>query len=121
LAYLRRLRDSQNFEGGGATYLRKVFDENVTKALGTTGKVFIDKVSIQGCEDIADFLKEIKNLNSLYLRIPSTNLMELVGESLAECLDGKSRRNPLVVKTIPIPIVMNAGLIWKVSCTIRTL
>jgi hypothetical protein len=42
---------------------------NVTaKALGstpTTVKFLIDKVSIEGCDDIADFLKEISKESSL--------------------------------------------------------
>jgi hypothetical protein len=28
----------------------------------TAGKIFIGKISIQGCDDVADFLKEVKNL-----------------------------------------------------------
>ena len=31
----------------------------------TPAKTFLDKVSIQGCEDIADFLKEIKKESQL--------------------------------------------------------
>jgi hypothetical protein len=44
----------------------------------TTGKIFIDKVSIQGCEDVDDFLKEIKKSPFLQtLPSLSTHLMEL--------------------------------------------
>ena len=72
----------------------------------TPAKTFLDKVSIQGCEDVADFL------NRLYerplLSIPSNTPITLyqpdgsteidVGESPADYLQGNSRKSPLIVK-----------------------
>ena len=76
----------------------------------TSARTFIDKISIQGCEDVADFL------NRLYerplLSIPSNTPITLyksdgsteikVGASPAEYLEGNSDGNPLIVLSIPI-------------------
>ena len=62
------------------------------------------------------------------LAIPPNNLITLfqsdgtteidVGDSPADYLDGNSRQNPLLIRSMPIEIFMNAGSVWKVSGTI---
>jgi hypothetical protein len=75
----------------------------------TTGNIFIDKVSIDGCSDIAEFLKEIKK--EFEIPGPSSHLTlyksdgttEIdVEDSPAHFLKENSRRNPLVVRIVEI-------------------
>jgi hypothetical protein len=72
-------------------------------------KTFIDKVSIQGCQDIADFLKEIKK--EFEIPGPASHLtlyqvkdeqeVEIDVEVSPSLLVGEnSRKNPLIVKVI---------------------
>jgi hypothetical protein len=90
----------------------------------TTAKTFIDKVSIEGCDDITDFLKEIKK--ETQLAIPKDSAITLyqlkdgqeveidVGDSPADYVTGNSRNNPLIVKTItiaPLPQIQTAALL----------
>jgi hypothetical protein len=80
-------------------------------AYKTPAQTFIDKVSIESCDDIADLLKEIKK--EFALSVPPSQLTlyksdgttEIdVGDSPSDCLNGNSRNNPLIVKThSPIP------------------
>ena len=76
----------------------------------TTAKTFIDKVSIQGCEDIADFLKEIKK--EFEISGPSSHLTLYQPDGTTEIRPtdtikslgdaGKDADAPLVVKTTAI-------------------
>jgi hypothetical protein len=71
----------------------------------TAAKRFIDKVSIEGCEDVADFLKEVKKESQL--AIPQNAPITLyksdatseikVGASPADYLEGNTDENPLIV------------------------
>ena len=80
-------------------------------AYDTPAKTFIDKVSIQGCEDIADFLKEIKKESQLAIP-PSTpiTLYQPDGTTEIKPTDtiqslgnmGKDADAPLVVKTTAV-------------------
>jgi hypothetical protein len=81
------------------------------------------RVSIEGCEYVDDFL------NSLYnrplLAIPQNTPITLynsdgtteidVGASPADYMEGNSRRNPLIVRSIPTMPTMDYGATWKVS------
>jgi hypothetical protein len=85
-------------------------------ALATTAKTFIDKVSIQGCSDVDDFLKEIKKesqlaipQNTLYKSDTTTEIDVEVNPSLI--VGGNSRGNPRIVKTTAI---------GKTSCLVTT-
>ena len=79
-------------------------------AHATTAKTFIDKVSIQGCEDIADFLKEIKK--EFEIPGPSSHLTLYKSDGTTELKPtdtikslgniGKDADAPLVVKTTAI-------------------
>ena len=71
----------------------------------TPEKTFIDKVSIEECDDVADFLKEIKKefeipgpSSQLTLYRPDGSEID-VGDSPSLLIDGNSRNNPLIVKT----------------------
>jgi len=71
----------------------------------TSEKTFIDKVSTEGCEDIADFLKEIKKefeisgpSSHLTLYQPKGTTEIDVGDSPSLLVGGNSRGNPLIVK-----------------------
>ena len=105
------------------------------------------RVSIDGCEYVDDFLKEIKKESQL--PIPQNTPITIfqsdgsteidVGASPADYLDGNSRQNPLfisvnveensqignssenplIVKTIHGEIVVNPGYVWKVSGIIK--
>jgi hypothetical protein len=85
----------------------------------TPAKTFIDKVSIDGCADVADFIKEIKK--ETQLSIPQNTPINLykpdgkteikVGVSPAEYLEGNSDENHLIVRSIAIE---KGILIYKV-------
>ncbi len=73
----------------------------------TPTKTFVDKVSIDGCEDIADFKFAIRN--NPELAIPPYTPITLyksdgkteidVGDSPSLLVDGNTRRNPLIVRS----------------------
>ena len=78
-------------------------------------------VSIQDCEVIADLKKEFEITGpasqlTLFHSDGTTGID--VGDSPADCLNGNSPNNPLIVCSIPNAIPMNAGPIWKVYGTI---
>ena len=72
----------------------------------TADRIFIDKISIDGCDDIADFLKEIKKESQL--AIPQNTAIALykpdgeteidVGDFPSDLVAGNSRTNAIVVK-----------------------
>jgi hypothetical protein len=69
------------------------------------GSTLIDKVAIEGCDHIHDFLKKIKEefdlpvpAVSLFLYHPNGTTEIDVGAFPAEYLDGNSRTSPLVVR-----------------------
>lgn len=77
-------------------------------------------VSIQDCEVIAGFKKEFEIIRpaSQLTIFHSDGTTGIDGDSPADCLNGNSRNNPLIVCSIPNAILMNAGPLWKVYGTI---
>ena len=74
----------------------------------TTAKTFIDKISIEGCEDIADFLKEIKKEFEILGPSSALTLYQLkdgqeveikVGDSPIKYLEGNTDGNSLIVRS----------------------
>jgi len=76
----------------------------------TPAKIFIDKVSFEGCSDVADLKVAIRN--NPELSIPSKTPITLyqpdgkteidIGDSPSLLVKGNSRRNPLIVRSTHI-------------------
>jgi hypothetical protein len=87
----------------------KKMSQKLWVAHETPAKTFIDKVSIEDCEYVDDFLKEIRN--NPELAIPSKSPLTLfqpdgkeidVGDSPADFVNGNSRAAPLIVKSFAL-------------------
>jgi hypothetical protein len=77
----------------------------------TPAKTFIDKVSIDGCEDVADFLKEIKKefeisgpSSHLTLYEPDGTTEIKPTETIKSLKSGRDGNAPLVVKILSQPV-----------------